>query len=149
MKHVLLFSLVGISMMPVSNRLLNNEQSPVQENYLAHADISNESNTLGFGPGQAEEKMLAITFRSQEYCRAEVYDFQFETQFKVVSATVYFSGTNFRNAEKGFITSNSLKPIKNLMDRCVPGTIVIFDNVKVIGPDNEVRTIQGTSFYLH
>jgi hypothetical protein len=56
---------------------------------------------------------------------------------------------NFRNAEKGFITSNSLKPIKNLMDRCVPGTIVIFDNVKVIGPDNEVRTIQGTSFYLH
>lgn len=35
------------------------------------------------------------------------------------------------------------------MDRCAPGTMIIFDNVKVIGPDKEVRPIAGISYMLH
>jgi hypothetical protein len=66
----------------------------------------------------------------------------------VVSATVYFSGANFIHAEKGFITSNSLKPIKHLMARCAPGSIVVFDEIKVKGPDNSISTIQGLSLSL-
>ena len=92
--------------------------------------------------------MPAVIFRSQDVCRAELKDFEFDIHYQVVSATIYFSGTNFRNVETGYITSNSLKSIRSLMARCAPGTMVVFDRVKVIGPDKEVRTIQGTSYLL-
>ncbi|MBK8495296.1 MAG: hypothetical protein IPL50_09890 [Chitinophagaceae bacterium] len=88
-------------------------------------------------------------FSGQDFCRAEVKDFEWEVPFRIVSATIYFSGTNFKNVETGYISSSSLKPIKNLMDRCAPGTMVVFDNVKVKGPDEQVRSVPGPSFRLH
>lgn len=101
------------------------------------------------GPSQeGSTKMRAAVFKSQEYCRAELKDFEFDVQYKVVSAVVYFSGANFKNAEKGTISGNSLQPVKQQMNRCGPGTIVIFDEVKVVGPDNMVRTIPGISLIL-
>lgn len=99
-------------------------------------------------PSPENEKMRAVVFRAQDMCRAELKDFEFDIHYKVVSATVYFSGTNFRNTETGFINSNSLQPIRKLMDRCAGGTLVVFDNVKVMGPDNLLRTIPGTSYML-
>lgn len=96
-----------------------------------------------------DEKITSIAFKSQQYCRAEVKDFEYDARFSVVSATIYFSGANFKNVEKGTITSNNLEPVKKLMERCIPGSVVTFDDVKVIGPDNEVRTIAGTTFRLH
>lgn len=92
--------------------------------------------------------MPAAVFKAQEYCRAEVKDFEFDAPFTVVGATVYFSGANFKVVEKGYINSNSLRPIRSLMDRCMPGSVVIFDEVKVKGPDNTIRTIQGLSLIL-
>ena len=93
--------------------------------------------------------MAAAVFKAQEFCRAELKDFEFDISYSVVSAAVYFSGANFKNVEKGAINSSSLKTIKNQMERCVPGSVVIFDEVKVKGPDNTVRTIQGVSFVLY
>jgi len=106
--------------------------------------------TIGINapPDENSTKMPAAVFKAQDYCRAEVKDFEFETQFKVVSAVVYFSGAGFPGVERGNISSNSLKPVKELMNRCKPGTIVIFDEVKVIGPDNLLRTIRGLSLLL-
>jgi hypothetical protein len=100
-------------------------------------------------PSPENEKMLAVVFKAQDACRAELKDFEFDVQFTVVSATVYFSGPGFRNVETGFIKSNSLQPIRKMMDRCLPGTLVVFDNVKVVGPDKEIRPIQGNSYLLH
>lgn len=98
---------------------------------------------------QREGNMSAIEFKSQDFCRAEAPDFEFETKFSVVSATVYFSGANFRGVEKGFISSNSLKPVAAMKARCIPGSIVTFDQIKVIGPDKQVRVIQGVSYLLY
>ncbi len=108
-------------------------------------------NDLSFG-SQAEpgtQKMSAAVFKSQQYCRAELKDFEFDAQFNIVSAAVYFSGTNFKTAAKGNISSSSLKPISTLMERCSPGTFVIFDEVKVVGPDKLIRTIPGISLMLY
>lgn len=93
-------------------------------------------------------KMRSAVFKAQEYCRAELKDFEFEIQYKVVGAVVYFSGANFKNIVKTSISSNSLKPIKAEMEKCGPGTIVLFDEVKVMGPDNIIRTIPGISLIL-
>lgn len=100
-------------------------------------------------PKDGEGKMRSIVFKSQDYCRVELKDFDFDVKFSVVSATVYFTGANFKGIEKGFITSNSLRPVRSLMDRCQPGSIVIFDDVKVKGPGDEIRPIDGVTYKLY
>lgn len=94
-------------------------------------------------------RMPSIVFKTQDYCRSELPDFEFDIRFDVVGATVMFLGANFNGVETGFITSNSLKPVKHLMNRCLPGSIVVFDDVKVKGPDNLVRKIPGISLSLY
>lgn len=148
MKHVLLFSFLGLGILPVNSQLSSfNEYGnlPVSDAYV---DENNNGFNICSQPSPENENMLAIVFRSQDVCRAELKDFVYDVQFNVVSATVYFSGNGFRGVETGFITSNSLRPIRSLMARCVPGTMVVFDNVKVKGPDEVVRPIQGTSYIL-
>ena len=114
-----------------------------------HAPVTkNNTLQLGMQPGASSTRMAAIVFKSQDYCRAELPDFEFDIHYSVVSATVYFSGTNFKGVEKGKITSNSLKPLRQLMDRCSAGTLVVFDEVKVKGPDNEIRAIDGLTLQL-
>ncbi len=117
-----------------------------------HSDklITNNSIPLLLQPDPvlSEGKLSSAVFKSQDYCRAELKDFEFDAQFSILSATVYFTGANFKNVETGSINSSSLKPIKNLMSRCQPGTIVIFDNIKVKGPDNIIRTIGGVTYRL-
>lgn len=149
MKHVLIFSLSGIFMLPLSSQFTNVENSLNSPGYLSCVDSKPGGFNIGSQTDKGNEKMLAVIFRAQDFCRVELKDFEFDVSFNVVSATVYFSGTNFRNAEKGIITSNSLKPVRSLMARCAPGSMVIFDNVKVIGPDKVVRPIQGLSIMLH
>lgn len=97
----------------------------------------------------SENKMSAAVFKSQEYCRAELKDFEFDAHFTIVSANVYFTGANFKEPAVAAISSNSLKPIKHLMDRCTSGTIVVFDEVEVVGPDKMIRPLQGIHLILY
>ena len=148
MKQLLLFSLLLVCMLSVNSQYSYVDNSVVNPGYFSFVDNYAEGIDLNAQPEQGNEKMSAAIFKSQEYCRAEVKDFEFEAPFKIISATIYFSGTNFRNTEKAVLTSNSLKPAKHLMERCAPGSIVIFDNVKVIGPDKIERVLPGPSLVL-
>ena len=93
-------------------------------------------------------RMPSVTFKSQQYCRAELENFYFDLKYSVVSATVYFSGAGFPNVATSSITGNSLAPLASFITRCQPGTSVTFDNVKVSGPDG-VRTIEGKTIALY
>ena len=136
-------------MLPANNYLANNKRSgTITGHYLAPKTI-NEATTLNFQDLEGASKMRSVIFKSQQYCRADLKDFEFDVHFSVVSANVYFSGTNFKGVEKGAITSNKLKPLEALMTRCAPGSIVVFDDVKVMGPDNLVRTIPGETLILY
>jgi gliding motility-associated protein GldM len=101
-----------------------------------------------FKVGDGKIRMASIAFKGQDFCRAELEAFDFDTKYSVVSATVYFSGANFANLQTSAINSNSLAPIKALMARCGPGSVISFDNVKVTGPDGP-RTIDGKSIALY
>ncbi|MEP7237798.1 MAG: GldM family protein [Ferruginibacter sp.] len=148
MKHVLLFSLLSVGILPINSQFANVADKMISPDYSTKIENNLEGfNISSQSPGN--EKMLAIIFKAQEYCRVELKDFEFNAPFRLVSATVYFSGTNFKNVEKGVLTSTSLKPIKSLMDRCAAGSMIVFDNVKVMGPDDFLRTIPGTSYLLH
>jgi hypothetical protein len=148
MKLVALSSLLIAGMLPLSNKITSVNAGKSVPNWIRLAETDCKELNL-FSQSPENEKMLAVVFRKQDACRAELKDFEFDVQYKVVSATVYFSGGNFRNVEAGYINSNSLEPIKKLLERCVPGTMVVFDNVKVVGPDKLIRSIQGTSYLLH
>ena len=99
------------------------------------------------GPGGT--RMTAGSFKSQQYCRAELENFDFAANFSVVSATVYFSGANFANVQTQTINGNNLSSLSALIQRSGPGTSVTFDNVKVQGPDGKQRTIQGVGIVLY
>jgi hypothetical protein len=145
MKTLLLCFLPAIFMIPANKQFTEVDNPSVS---YKSSPVVDETVTLNLQNKQEPGKMRSIVFKSQEYCRAELPDFEFNVQFKVVSATVYFSGTNFRGVEKGTINSNKLRPLKDLMDRCAPGTMVVFDDVKVLGPDKKIRTIPGLSLLL-
>jgi gliding motility-associated protein GldM len=101
-----------------------------------------------FKVGSGKVRMPAVEFKSQQFCRAELENFDFDTRYSVVSATVYFSGANFANVQTATINSNNLSGIASLIARCGPGSVVTFDNVKVSGPDG-TRTIEGKSIALY
>ncbi|MFN8246600.1 MAG: gliding motility protein GldM [Ferruginibacter sp.] len=101
-----------------------------------------------FKVASGKVRMPSVEFKSQQYCRAELENFDFDLRFNIVSATVYFSGANFPNVVTSSIQGNSLAGLASFMQRCGPGSVVTFDNVKVQGPDG-VRTIEGKSIALY
>jgi gliding motility-associated protein GldM len=92
-------------------------------------------------------RMLSVDFKAQDFCRAELEGFDFDVKYNIVSATVIFGGAGFPTPQQGRISSNSLAEIKALMGRCMPGTSVAFENIKVSGPDS--RTIDGQAYQLY
>ncbi len=101
-----------------------------------------------FKVASGKVRMPSVEFKSQQYCRADLEQFDFDLKFTIVSATVYFSGANFPNVATASITGNGLAALSAFMARCGPGSVVTFDNVKVQGPDG-VRSIDGKSIALY
>jgi gliding motility-associated protein GldM len=101
-----------------------------------------------FKIGDGKSRMPAVAFKNQQYCRADLENFDFDLKFSIVSATVYFGGANFANVVPATINGNGLASIANLIQRCGPGSSISFENIKVSGPDG-VRNIDGRSFQLY
>ncbi len=99
------------------------------------------------GPS-AGGRVQSVVFKNQNFARADLENFDFDARFNIVSATIYFSGANFSNVQSAEIHGGSLEGIKSLLQRCIPGTSVTFDNVKVQGPDGKIRSITGPGFIL-
>ena len=101
-----------------------------------------------FKVGSGKPRMPSVEFKNQTACRADMGpDFIYDVKYTVISATVYFSGTGFPNVATTTITSNNLSSLSTYFQRCVPGTSITFDNVKVQGPDG-IRVIEGKTFSL-
>ncbi|MEO5908069.1 MAG: gliding motility protein GldM [Ginsengibacter sp.] len=103
---------------------------------------------LMVGPS-AGGRIQSVVFKNQNFARADLKGFDFDAHFNIVSATVYFSGANFGNIQSGQIHGGSLEGLSGQLQKCIPGTSVTFDNVKVQGPDGIVRSIPGPGFILY
>lgn len=90
----------------------------------------------------------SVVFKNQQFARAELKGFDFDYRYSIVSATVYFSGANFTNLQQATISSGSLANLQPLLAKCIPGTTVTFDNVRVQGPGGPVISIPGPGFIL-
>ena len=103
---------------------------------------------LAVGPSKGG-RVQSVVFKNQQFARADLENFDFEAKFSIVSATVYFSGANFASVQSASISGGSLAGLSTQLQKCIPGTSVTFDNVKVQGPDGVVRSIPGPGFILY
>ena len=103
---------------------------------------------LMVGPNEGG-RVQSVVFKNQQFARAELRNFDFEYRYNVVSATVYFSGANFASVQTANISGGSLAGIQAQLAKCIPGTAVTFDNVKVQGPGGPVISIPGPGFILY
>lgn len=101
-----------------------------------------------FKIADGKARIATVAFKNQQFCRADLENFDFDLKFNVVSATVYFSGAGFPSVAQGSISSSSLGSISAQLQRCVPGSVVSFENIKVSGPGG-TRSIEGRSFALY
>lgn len=95
-------------------------------------------------------RLQAAVFRSQQFVRADLENFDFEAKFSVTGGTVYFMNPGDRNVKQISLTSGNLGVADAYMKTLAPGSTVIFDNIRVVGPDGQPRTIQnppGFSLY--
>ena len=69
--------------------------------------------------------------------------------FKFKSASVYFSGANFQNVNVAFLDTIDLFLLDTLIARCIPGSVVTFDNVKLINKKDEEITIAGKAYLFY
>lgn len=141
MKQVLLLPILCVGLLLANNAAENDNK--IKEPLFKAGDIKQ---VPAQQPGH--QKMMASVFKAQSYLRAEIPDFAFDVHFSVVGAKVYFTGAKFTALQQGTLTSGSLQPVRSLIDKCAPGSIIIFDEIKVVGPDNRVRTIQPVSYVL-
>jgi len=101
--------------------------------------------------GQYGGPIPANRFRVQKGVAAELKDFVFEgVKFDVLSFTIYCTGKGFEEnpgiaeVTGPYFSTEAL----NLLKKCQPGTTVVIDEIKVVGPGGTRTLDQNLSFTL-
>ncbi|MEJ8841158.1 gliding motility protein GldM [Lacibacter sp. H375] len=96
-------------------------------------------------------RIPANVFKAQRGIRAELENFVFEgVSFTVTGYTFYATGAGFPDAGvKPGIRSNTFDAVQDLMNRCKPGTTVVLDEIKAVGPGGNTRTLPTMAFNLY
>lgn len=75
-------------------------------------------------------------------------DFDFEARFTVVSYDFYLTSGGELLPARGNSGPMYSGTVSNLIDRAKPNDLMVFDNIKVQGPDGKTRKIPGMSFQI-
>jgi gliding motility-associated protein GldM len=97
-------------------------------------------------------RMPANVFKAQQGVRADLKDFVFEgVNFTVTGYTLYVTGAGFNDAPgiRPDVKGNSFAPVEDLINRCRPGTTVVIDEIKAVGPGGNTRKLQPLVFNLY
>ncbi|MGH2643177.1 MAG: gliding motility protein GldM [Chitinophagaceae bacterium] len=100
--------------------------------------------------GSKGGRMQSAAFRVQEGVQAVLENFYFDLKFPVTHFTIAFEGTGFDNYVQETSNSAYFTPaIKQLMQRCRPGTRVFFDDIRAKAPDGTTRNLPSIFFNLY
>ena len=97
-------------------------------------------------------RIPANVFKAQQGIRADLKDFVFEgVRYEVTSYTFYATGAGFQESPgvKPGIRGFSFEPVQDLINRCRPGTTVVLDEIKAVGPDGTTRKLPTIAFNLY
>lgn len=104
--------------------------------------------------GSAGGPIAANIFRAQVGVAAELRDFIFEgVKYDVASFTLICTGKGFEESGFGVAEVNGAyfrgnAEAASLVKRCQPGTTVVIDEIKVVGPGGSRKLDQNISFTL-
>lgn len=104
-----------------------------------------------FKIGSGKKRMPVVEFKAQQFCRADLENFDFDLQIPVVSATVYAFIPQEGKENKvlsGQINGNSLTSINWMISQLCPGSSVVFEHIIVRFPNGVVREISPATFAL-
>ncbi len=102
-------------------------------------------------PNQAPE----FTVGNIDGTRTNIDSFKLQKEIRVTkgykfkSASVYFLGANFQNVKSAFLDTSSLNGLDALIKKCVAGSVVTFDSVKVIDKKGIEISIAGKSYVFY
>lgn len=97
-------------------------------------------------------RMPANVFKAQQGVRADLKDFVFEgVTFTVTGYTLYCVGAGFQDSPGVLpgINSNSFAPAQSLIQKCRPGTTVVVDEIRAVGPGGTSRKLPPMVFNLY
>lgn len=97
-------------------------------------------------------RMPANVFKAQQGIRADLKDFVFEgVTFTVTGYTFYATGAGFMESPgvRPGVQGNSFGPVQDIINRCRPGTTVVLDEIKAVGPGGNTRKLPPLSFVLY
>ena len=96
-------------------------------------------------------RMQSNVFKAQRGIRAELENFVFEgVTFTVTGYTFYATGAGFPDpGVKPGIRGNTFDQVQDLIQRCRPGTTVVIDEIKAVGPGGNTRTLPTMAFNLY
>jgi gliding motility-associated protein GldM len=96
-------------------------------------------------------RMQVNVFKAQKGIRAELENFVFEgVTFTVTGYTYYATGAGFPDpGVKPGIRGNSFDQVQDLVQRARPGTTVVLDEIKAVGPGGNTRTLPPLTLVLY
>jgi gliding motility-associated protein GldM len=88
-------------------------------------------------------------FRSQAGVRALVKNFFYETQFNVTGFRITGDGEGFPDGiEEKLNTGAAWKEGQSIINKCRPGSYIVIDNIRAVGPDGRSRKLSPLVFNL-
>ncbi len=88
-------------------------------------------------------------FKAQAGVRAELENFVFEgVQFTVTGFTMVFTGAGFPELQYRPVNGNRFDNVRDLIERCKPGTTITIDEIRANGPGG-TRKLPPIVFNLH
>ncbi|MEZ5003469.1 MAG: GldM family protein [Chitinophagales bacterium] len=90
----------------------------------------------------------AAEFRAQKGLNAEMVDFVFDLKYEVVNFDMVYMPENNQIAVTNSNRSSFNNTMLNHVQRANPGDRYAFENIKVKGPDGEVRNLQPITFKI-
>lgn len=96
-------------------------------------------------------RIQANVFKAQQGIRAELENFVFEgVTFTVTGYTFYATGAGFPDPGiRPGVGGNSFGPVQDLIQRCRPGTTIVLDEIKAVGPGGNTRKLPTIAFNLY
>jgi hypothetical protein len=113
--------------------------------------VKNVPNPIAMVGQNEGGRVAANVIKSQQGVRADLRDFVFEgVKFDVIGFTVYATGAGF--TDQPGISPNAgayfNADSKRILDKLRPGSTLIIDEIKVVGPGGGTRKLQPLAFNL-
>lgn len=100
--------------------------------------------------GSKGGRVQSAVFRVQQGVQAVLENFYFDVKFPITHFTMGFAGTGFSDYIERQSNSALFTPeMKELMQRCRPGSLVYIDEIRAKAPDGTTRNLPGIAFKLY